>query len=87
LSYRHDKPAGAAMQNQREEVSMEDLERLAAMMAQAIPELECPECCEPTWVDVYVERSAQLYLEELEWGRFAAVLVQYSQQHRVGGDR
>lgn len=67
----------------RHEVSMEDLERMAYRMAQAIPELECPDQCECTWVYHYIERSADLYREEYEWACFAQVLVEYRQ--RRGG--
>ncbi|GAB3538203.1 hypothetical protein GCM10027343_03370 [Noviherbaspirillum agri] len=63
----------------KQEVSMDDLERMAAAMAQAIPTLECPEQCECTWVYHYMERSAQLYQEELEWACFVQELIRYRQ--------
>ena len=58
-----------------QEVSREDLERLAFAMAQAIPELECPECCDCGVVYQYVERSAALYREEWEWACLATLLI------------
>ncbi|NEX62239.1 hypothetical protein [Noviherbaspirillum galbum] len=63
------------------ELSLAQLEELAARMAAAIPDLDCPECCECTWVYHYVERSATLYQEELEW----ALLVHAFRQHRQRG--
>lgn len=61
----------------KQEVTIADLERLAAAMAQAIPNLECPECCDCGWTYQYVERSAQLYTEEWEWACLARAIVQY----------
>lgn len=61
----------------RQEVSMDDLERMTAMMAQALADLDCQEQCECTGVYHYVERSAQLYQEELEWACLAQALIGY----------
>lgn len=54
------------------ELSTEQLEQMAALMARAIPDLDCPECCDCNWVYEYVERSARIYQEQYEW----AVLFQ-----------
>ena len=55
-------------------LSIEELERLAYAMAQAIPDLDCPDCCECGWTYQYMEYSAQLYRDELEWACLALVL-------------
>ncbi|WP_147376875.1 hypothetical protein [Noviherbaspirillum saxi] len=62
---------------EKHEISIEDLERLAANMAQRIPDLECPECCDDGWVHQYVELSAQLYQDEWEWSCLALAFTQY----------
>lgn len=61
---------------EKHEITLQDLERMAAEMAAAIPELECPECCEQGWKYQYVELSARLYQDEWEWARLAAILLQ-----------
>lgn len=62
---------------EKDEVTLEDLERMAAAMAAAIPELECPECCERGWKFEYIELSAQLYQDEHEWACLARALLQF----------
>lgn len=69
------------MENQ--EVTVEDVERYAAAMAQAIPDLTCPECCDCGAVYQYVESSAQLYREEWEWACFSRLLVQARKQRAL----
>lgn len=64
-------------------ITTEQIEQMAARMAEAIPDLDCPECCECGWTFQYVERSAQVYQEEYEW----AVLFQALIQHRRRGGR
>jgi hypothetical protein len=69
-------------------ITMEDLERLALAMAQALPDLDCPECCDCGVVYQYFERSAELYREEWEWACFANTLIRYQasrkgQAHRT----
>ena len=61
----------------KSDVTLEDLERLAAAMAAAIPGLECAESCERDWKFEYIERSAALYQEELEWAVLHQALVEY----------
>ncbi|HZW13141.1 MAG TPA: hypothetical protein VFF81_08125 [Noviherbaspirillum sp.] len=68
----------------RQEPDMDELERMVAMMAKAIPDLDCPEQCECTWVYHYMERSAQLYREELEWACLAEALIKYRQSRGKG---
>lgn len=58
-----------------QEVTQEDLERMALAMAQALSELDCPECCECGVVYQYLERSAEMYREEWEWACLAHILV------------
>lgn len=67
------------------EIGIEDLERMAAAMAQAIPALDCPPCCECTWTYYYLERSARLYREELEWACLAQALLRYRQRSQTDG--
>lgn len=62
---------------ERQEISLEQLEMMAAAMAQALPDLECPECCECTWVYHYIERSAVLYQEEHDWACLFQALLRY----------
>jgi hypothetical protein len=50
-----------------------DLETLARMMAEALPDLDCPECCGP--VHEFIEVGARFYQEEWEWACLATVLV------------
>lgn len=65
------------------ELTNEQLEQMAALMAQAIPDLECPECCECGWTFHYIERSAQLYQEEYEWAvLFQALLMRRTKRSR-----
>lgn len=65
-----------------QQITPEDLERMALVMAQAIPELECPECCDCGVVYQYFERSAELYREEWEWACLAKVLIRYQANRR-----
>ncbi len=69
------------------QITQEDLERLAFAMAQAIPELDCPDCCECGDVYHYVERSAQLYREEWEWACLATLLLHCQKNKRQPGHR
>ena len=59
------------------EVTDEDLERLTAALAMAIPDLDCPECCEQGWKYRYVEMSAALYRDEWEWHCLFNAIVRY----------
>ena len=70
-----------------QEMAIEDLERMASVMAQAIAELDCPECCDCGIVYQYLERSAELYREEWEWACLANVLIHYqaARRRQAGG--
>jgi hypothetical protein len=68
---------------EKHEITIEDLERMAAAMAHAIPDLECPECCAIEWRHHYVELSAALYRDEWEWSCFASALLQYRAQRKA----
>jgi hypothetical protein len=46
-------------------------------MVQAMPDLDCPECCDCGWTYQYVELSAQLYRDELEWSCLSSTIVHY----------
>ncbi|SNS91328.1 hypothetical protein SAMN06265795_10949 [Noviherbaspirillum humi] len=69
----------------KQEITLEELHQLAAYMAQAIPDLDCPECCECGWVYHYIERSAELYREEWEWACLAQALVRYRRTRQFRG--
>jgi hypothetical protein len=69
------------------QVTTEDLERLAFAMAQSIPELDCPDCCDCGVVYQYCERSAELYREEWEWACLANVLIRYQTVRRQQAGR
>lgn len=71
----------------RQEAGMEDLERMAARMAQAIPELECPEQCELGSAYYYVERCTVLYQDEYEWACLVRALLHYRRPHADGAGR
>lgn len=71
----------------RQEVTQEDLERMALAMAQAIPELDCPECCECGVVYQYLEQSAEVYREEWEWACLAHTLIGYQSSRRLQAPR
>ena len=57
------------------EITTEDLEQLAMKMAMAIPELDCPDCCECGVVFHYIEKSAKLYHEEWTWAFFTESML------------
>jgi hypothetical protein len=69
------------------QVTMEDLERLAFAMAQRIPELDCPDCCDCGAVYQYCESSAELYREEWEWACLANVMIRFQAARRQQADR
>lgn len=68
----------------KDEISIEDLMRYTAAMVQAIPDLDCPECCECGWTYHYVERSAEVYREEMEWALLVQTMVVYSRRRKQG---
>lgn len=59
----------------KQEITLEDLERLAAAMAHHMQDLDCPDCCDCGPVYQYLEASAEIYREEREWACLANVLV------------
>ena len=61
----------------KQEITQADLEQLAAAMAQAIPDLDCPECCEQGWKYQYVEMSAELFRDHWEWHCLMNAIVRY----------
>jgi hypothetical protein len=65
------------------DITIVDLERLAALMAQEIPTLECPECCGP--IHEFVEIGARFHQEEMEWAILAAVLMHASRKRKAAG--
>jgi methionyl-tRNA synthetase len=58
----------------------QELHRLAYQMAQALAELDCPDCCGE--VHAFIEHGCEVYREEREWACFVQ-LVRY----RSGGNR
>lgn len=71
----------------RQEVTQEELERMALAMVQALPELDCPECCDCGVVYQYLERSAEVYREEWEWACLANTLIRYQSSRRQQAQR
>lgn len=57
---------------EKHEVVVIDLEQLATLMAQALPDLECPACCGPVYT--FIETGAGLYREEMEWAWVISIL-------------
>ncbi|WP_151638403.1 hypothetical protein [Noviherbaspirillum aerium] len=68
----------------KDEVSIEDLMRYTEAMVQAIPDLDCPECCECGWTYHYVERSAEVFRDEMEWAVLVQTMVFYSRRRKQG---
>lgn len=66
-------PCPRAMKPQ--DITLEDLERFAAAMANAIPDLDCPECCDQGWRYQYMEKSAALHQDEWEWHCLAIAIA------------
>ena len=64
----------------KQEITLEDLEQLAAAMARALPELDCPECCDQGWKYEYVEKSAALFQEEWEWHCLYHAILRYRRE-------
>lgn len=60
----------------------EQLQQLALRMAQALAELDCPDCCGA--VHTFIEHGCEVYREEWEWACFVQV-VHYSRSRRSGG--
>jgi hypothetical protein len=56
----------------------EELHQLAYRMAQALAELDCPDCCGA--VHAFIEHGCDLYREEWEWACFVQVV-----RHRHAG--
>ncbi|MET0961931.1 MAG: hypothetical protein ABWY05_03815 [Noviherbaspirillum sp.] len=52
----------------------QELQLLAYRMAQAMAELDCPDCCGA--VHTFIEHGCEVYKEEWEWACFVQV-VQY----------
>lgn len=62
---------------EKREVTLEDLQQLAAALAQKIPDTDCPECCDRGVVYQYVERSAKLYNDEWEWACLSSAIIRH----------
>ena len=57
-----------------------ELDQLAYRMAQALAELDCPDCCGA--VHNFIEHGCEVYREEWEWACFVQVV-----RFRGGGNR
>lgn len=64
-----------------EQATEEQLQQLALRMAQALAELDCPDCCGA--VHTFIEHGCEVYREEWEWACFVQV-VHYSRPRRGG---
>jgi len=57
-----------------------ELDQLAYRMAQALADLDCPDCCGA--VHTFIEHGCEVYREEWEWACFVQVVT-----FRGGGNR
>jgi hypothetical protein len=57
-----------------------ELDQLAYRMAQALADLDCPDCCGA--VHTFIEHGCEVYREEWEWACFVQVV-----RFRGGGNR
>ena len=58
----------------------QELHQLAYRMAQALVDLDCPDCCGA--VHAFIEHGCEVYREEWEWACFVQLV-----QHGHLGDR
>ena len=58
----------------------QELHQLAYRMAQALVDLDCPDCCGA--VHAFIEHGCEVYREEWEWACFVQLV-----RHRHGGNR
>jgi hypothetical protein len=77
LSVEHpaDVPAVVLQRNamDKHDIVVIDLHQLAAMMAQALESLECPDCCGQ--VHEFIDHGGTIYREEYEWACFVQTVV------------
>lgn len=62
-----------------QEALEQELRQLAYQMAQALADLDCPDCCSP--LHAFIEHGCEVYREEWEW----ACLVQIVHYKRISG--
>jgi len=53
--------------------TLQEIEQMALLMAQALRDLHCPEQCGQ--IHRFIEGGAPIYREELEWACFAIALT------------
>lgn len=58
----------------------QELHQLAYRMAQALADLDCPDCCGA--LHAFIEHGCDVYREEWEWACFVQVV-----RHRHGSQR
>ena len=63
-----------------EQAIEQELHRLAYRMAQALDQLDCPDCCNE--LHVFIEHGCEVYREEWEWACFVQLV-----RHRGMGNR
>ena len=63
----------------KEQALEQQLRQLAYQMAQALADLDCPDCCGP--VHAFIEHGCEVYREEWEW----ACLVQVVRHKCIQG--
>ena len=76
------KHPGHASDSAQSDIRQDDLERMVALMLQALPTLDCPQCCDQGHRYQYVEMSAQMYRDEWEWACFSVAILEYRQQRQ-----
>jgi hypothetical protein len=67
------------------EVTLADLEHLAAAMAQALANLQCPEHYGPAYG--FIEVGAKVYQEEWEWAFLAVAIMNARSARKAGKNR
>lgn len=77
-----DKESPNQMDLKQKGLEQADLEQLAYLMALALKELDCPDCCGPT--HAFIEIGAQRYREEWEWACLVQV-VHHVRRVKFGG--
>ena len=72
MNQQHNDEQNPARKQSREEALEQEVRQLAYRMAQALAELDCPDCCGP--VHAFIEHGCDVDREEWEWACFVQVV-------------
>lgn len=72
MNQQHNDEQNQVQKPGREEALEQEIRQLAYRMAQALAELDCPDCCGP--VHTFIEHGCDVYREEWEWACFVQVV-------------